>query len=829
MARRKDKVRPSPALGAARPRAGRGRLWLFRLTASVLLPLSLLLLIELALRLAGFGYATTFLLPQEHGGKKVFVQNDRFGWRFFGREQSPQPTTFAFPRQKPADTIRIFVFGESAAFGDPQPDFGLPRMLHALLSQRFPGTRFEVINTAMVGINSHTILPIARDCARAGGDIWVLYMGNNEVVGPFGAGTVFGRQAATRAFIQSSLAFQTTRTGQMFDQLARSLRPPSPGKGEWGGMLMFLENRVRANDPRLPVVYQNFEQNLDDIITTGLRAGAGVVVSTVAVNLDDCAPFASAHRPDLSKNDEAEWRRLYERGIEAQRTGRFTDALDNYQAAAKIDDSFAELQFRLSVTTSALGLRKEADDGFARARDHDMLRFRCDSELNNITRRVVTTHRKDDRVRLVDAAEILEKSDFNGSVGRKFFYEHVHLTFEGNYQLARQLVDSIEALLPSKIRQSATTNWATAAECAARLAWTEASRIEAASDILGRRRDPPFIWQLDHAEQNRRLQEQIEQLRPGAQAEARRGGEIYRTALAHAPDDPVLHAHHAAWQAEAGDLKGATASARHVVELLPHSVSAWAELGSALGRQKEFAAAADAYTEGLRRDPDNYWARHNLAGLYLRLNRRADAVREYQRVLQIKPRFGPAHLGLGELLEAAGNKAEAEKHFQLALTHRVRRAEELASLARFCHDRGWYQAAVTNYQDAISLNPVAAPLHLGTGQCLAALGRSAEAGRYFAEAVRLAPDSGESRFLLGVDLGRQGQSAEAAEQFREAVRLLPELIEARLNLGVALSNLGKNAEALAQFEEVLRRNPTNVTAQQQIQILRQRMTAPALR
>ena len=65
-------------------------------------------------------------------------------------------------------------------------------MLESLLSLRHPGTRFEVVNAAMTAINSHVILPIARDCARADGDIWVLYMGNNEVVGPFGAGTVFG-------------------------------------------------------------------------------------------------------------------------------------------------------------------------------------------------------------------------------------------------------------------------------------------------------------------------------------------------------------------------------------------------------------------------------------------------------------------------------------------------------------------------------------------------------------------------------------------------------------------------------------------------------------
>ena len=816
MARRREKICPPPA-PAAPP--ARGKRWAFRLAAALGLPLFLFLLVEAGLRLIGFGGPTSFLLPQEHAGKKVFVQNDRFGWRFFGREQSPQPATFAFAREKPADTVRIFIFGESAAFGDPQPEFGLPRMLPVLLSQRFPGTKFEVINAAMTGINSHAIRSIARDMAQAQADIWVLYMGNNEVVGPFGAGTVFGKQAASRMFIQSSLAFQTTRTGQMFDQFARALRPPPPGKSEWGGMLMFLENRVRHDDARLAVVRNNFAANLDAIITTGRRAGAGVVVSTVAVNLDDCAPFASAHRANLSATEAAEWRQSYERGVAAQSTGQLDAALNAFRAAAKLNDSFAGLPFRLGRTLQSLGQSADTERLFSAARDLDTLRFRCDSQLNDLTRRV-TQARHDERVQLVNAEQALAQFTTNGATGRTYFYEHVHLTFEGNYLLARQLLDSIETLLPPPVRQRATPSWATAEECARRLVWTDASRLHAATEVLGRLQDPPFLWQMDHAAQVRRYQKQIEALRPRAQASARDAGELYRAALATSPEDAVLHAQHAAWQGASGDLTGATASARRAAELQPHSVTAWAALGDALVRQEQFTAAADAYTDGLKRDPENYWARHNLARLYTRLDRRDDALREYSHALRLKPRFGPAHLGLGELLEARGEKAEAEKHFQLALTHRVRRAEELASLARFCHARGWHQAALTNYQDALTLTAGAAPLQLGTGQCLSALGRVEEAGKHFAEAVRLDPSSGESRFLLGVSYGRQGQPGEAAEQFRAAVRLRPELIEARVNLGVALAQLGKKDEALAEFEEVLRRQPANVTARQQLQLLR---------
>ena len=45
----------------------------------------------------------------------------------------------------------------------------------------------------------------------------MIYMGNNEVVGPFGAGTVFGPQAPPLPLIRGSLALKSTRTGQLLD------------------------------------------------------------------------------------------------------------------------------------------------------------------------------------------------------------------------------------------------------------------------------------------------------------------------------------------------------------------------------------------------------------------------------------------------------------------------------------------------------------------------------------------------------------------------------------------------------------------------------------
>jgi len=64
------------------------------------------------------------------------------------------------------------------------------------LRDRFPGTRFEVVNAAMTGINSHVALPIARETAPGRmATVWVIYMGNNE-----GGGAVWERDGvrATR-------------------------------------------------------------------------------------------------------------------------------------------------------------------------------------------------------------------------------------------------------------------------------------------------------------------------------------------------------------------------------------------------------------------------------------------------------------------------------------------------------------------------------------------------------------------------------------------------------------------------------------------------------
>ena len=787
----------------------------------VLSPLLAFGVLEAGLRVAGFGYPISFFLPLRINGQEVLVQNRQFGWRFFGPELARSAYPFVLPKAKAPGTCRVFVFGESAAYGDPQPEFGVSRMLAVLLRERYPGVPFEVVNVAMTAINSHAILPIARDCARQHGDVWVIYMGNNEVIGPFGAGTVFGPQAANRALIRGSLAIKATQSGQLLEHgLARARRRPG-NRTEWGGLMMFLKHQVRPEDPRMATVYAGFERNLADILAIGIRHHVRVVVSTVAGNLKDCAPFASLHRPDWSSDQQVAWDRLFQAGVDAQTAGRPADAVELFRQAAQIDSRFAELQFRWGRGCLALGQDEEARQHLTSAREHDALRFRPDARINEIIRRAASG-REQDGVFLADGEAAFAGQSPHGLIGQEFLYEHVHLTFEGNYLLARTLAEQVARALPPEVarRIEAPRPWLSPAECAGRLGWTDWHRRRGAVAMLARLNDRPFTTQANHAEQREYLQRQMEQLRPALQPAALpQAADTCRQALGVAPDDWTLHENLGRLLQESGDLSGALASWRRVAQLAPHYGEAHRQLGRLFTQLNRDAEAVQALEQALRVDSRDLMAIDGLAQTLGRQGKHLEAVRQYERALKLNPDHGVTHLGLGLSLQALGRSEEADVHLRKALANRLNTPRALNELGKVCYTRGWLPEALTNFSDALRLDPTDVGARMNLGQTFAALGRFAEAQSHYAEAVRLDPNLAEAHFRLGFALGRQGRDAEALEQFGEAVRLKPDLLEARLNLGIALANQQRLDAALPHFQEALRLSPTNATALQWIEVI----------
>jgi tetratricopeptide (TPR) repeat protein len=631
-------------------------------------PVAFFGLLELVLRLCGYGYPTQFLLHSSNQGQATLIQNNRFGWRFFGARMSRVPYPISVPREKPTSTVRIFVLGESAAFGDPQPQFGLSRLLEAMLELRHPGVKFEVVNAAMTAINSHAILPIARDCAQAGGDVWVLYLGNNEVVGPFGAGTVFGPRAPPRSLVRASLAVKTTCTGQLLDSLLDSVgSKPTSDKGEWEGMKMFLQQTVRATDPAMERVYRNFQGNLADIIRASRASGAGVVVSTVAVNLRDCAPFASLHRPDLKEPQLADWRSYFESGIQAQQATNWAKAAELFRAAARQDDTFAELRFRMGQCALALGQAEEARTQFTAARDLDSLRFRCDSRLNDLIRE--TARAQEPGILLADGERAMADASPDRLPGTESFYDHVHLTFDGNHALARTICEQVEKLLPKTV-PPASRPWPEVAVCARRLGRTDRALQLGVSGMLGRVNDAPFTAQANHADHLSRLAALAQGLAPSdAPAIVREAGTFCEYAIREWPDDALLYQQLADIKLVEKDCPGALAAAKRSLDLLPTNLDSWMLLGLALAGEGKYADAADAFRHVFEEYPEAMLGINELAFCNEQLGRRDEAIKVREQMLRLaKAKFGPDHPdtlramnNLASAYDAAGQREKALK------------------------------------------------------------------------------------------------------------------------------------------------------------------------
>ncbi len=742
--------------------------------------------IEIGLRLAGYGYDTSFFRRIQIDGHDYYVPNEEFSNRFFPPAIARKTLPFRFEAEKATNSYRIFLFGESAAMGDPEPTYGVGRYLEVLLRERYPGTDFQVICAALTAIDSSTILPIARECAQHQGDLWLIYMGNNEMVGPFGAETNHGLHAPGRNIIRLILALKATRIGQLLDSLVSRLNPATPQK--WGGMEMFMNNRLAYNDPTRLQAYQNFRENLHDILDAAHKAGVPVILSTVAVNLKDCAPFASIHSAGLEEKQKSAWNRIYEEGIKLENAGSYREARALYQKADRIDPLFADLQFRMGDCELALTNDDRALRDFELARDYDALDFRADTRINAAIREAASRHAGQE-VYLLDAAKAMAQSSPDRIPGFNFFYEHVHLNFAGNYLLALKFGERVETLLPTSITVRDKGNWASAELCDRRLAITARDRLGVWLHIFNRVNSPPFTGQFNHVANLKFYETKLDETRSmmGTQT-PQQAMQIYEQALASAPNDIFLHLNFAAFLETAGYPTQAAAEAKRCCEFLPQVPDLYFHTAILLVCDGRAAEAAEYLTHAIAIRSNYAEAMDEMGEIWANQQKSVQAIQWFNRAIRANPNYVGTYIDLGFLQQNQGDN----------------------------------DAAMASYQKAASLQPGGPADNFSQANAAAALYQWDEVIAYLYAAIKAKPDFWQARYQLGIQLAAKGETDEAKRQFSEAIRYRPDFVEGHQELATTLAAQGKASQALAEFRAVLQLDPTNGLARQQIEIIERR-------
>ena len=368
----------------------------------------------------------------------------------------------------------------------------------------------------------------------------------------------------------------------------------------WGGMQMFVENKLNPDDRRREMVYHNFNRNLQDIVKAGLDSGAKVLLSTVAVTLKDCPPFASTDVTNLSAADATAYDKALADATSAESKGDFAAALPQLEAAAKSFPQSAELQFHLGLCALQISNAPAARAHFQSACDLDTLPFRADTRINGMIAQMANRF-PNANLRVFDAAAGLAPA---GISGNETFYEHVHFNFDGNYRLARAWAAQIESMLALAPANYAKSDWLSQETCEDRLGLTDWNRSAVVESVMQRMYSPPLSTQAGNAQRLEALRAWGRELHARMTSDAaKHAREIYLDAIKRAPDDYYLHENYAAFLVGNKEFAAATQEWRRVRELTPQDFVANYRLAEVLVDENKLDEAAPLLLDALSSHP----------------------------------------------------------------------------------------------------------------------------------------------------------------------------------------------------------------------------------
>jgi tetratricopeptide (TPR) repeat protein len=162
---------------------------------------------------------------------------------------------------------------------------------------------------------------------------------------------------------------------------------------------------------------------------------------------------------------------------------------------------------------------------------------------------------------------------------------------------------------------------------------------------------------------------------------------------------------------------------------------------------------------------------------------------------------------LANVYRRRGRPAEAERRYQTALTLRPDSADVYVGLGGALFEQGRFEEAETAYREALKLSPDYVLAHEGLGNVLVKQRRLEDAVREYQTALRMDPAFIEARNNLGITDADLGRYDDAIREFQTALKLQPNHEGIYYNLGNVYLLEGRTQEAVQAFQQALRIKP----------------------
>jgi lysophospholipase L1-like esterase len=406
---------------------------LLRAAAVLAVTLALLAACEGVLRLVGYGAPPASSSdPTLQATLPLFrPAAGRDGVPMLQRSDAP----VAFRQEKPANGYRVFVVGESSAFGYPfGPEFAFSRFLQERLAAAMPDRSVEVVNAAIPGIGSWQARQVVEEVAAYRPDVLVVYLGHNEFnrSGPAEVGWLTRWAGGLRFYQLASAAGDAVRGWRhapgSVGRMRRDNDPFGPIRDRARGATT-LTTRDREWS------LSRFRENLYAIVATARAAGATVVLAGLAQNVTDHRPGASRHRRGLSPDERAQWRAAMEHAAERMRAQDCRGALAALRRSLEIDTRPAIAHYMRAQCLEQLGRFATARAAYRTASERDEVPLGAPSAANRLIAEVAA----ETGSQFVDVPAALERISPHGLVGADLFCDSIHPSVAGHLAIARIL------------------------------------------------------------------------------------------------------------------------------------------------------------------------------------------------------------------------------------------------------------------------------------------------------------------------------------------------------------------------------------------------------
>jgi tetratricopeptide (TPR) repeat protein len=256
-------------------------------------------------------------------------------------------------------------------------------------------------------------------------------------------------------------------------------------------------------------------------------------------------------------------------------------------------------------------------------------------------------------------------------------------------------------------------------------------------------------------------------------------------AVALAPSDATARAVLALAHNWNGDTARALAEARRATILAPDLAVAHAYVAEAYADQFKLDEAQAAIDRALALDADDPEVARVSGYLLEARQQYLAAAEEYQRAIDLQPRWGHLYIALGHAFRVLRRYAEAEAAFIRATEVAPDDPRGEGGLGMTAFDQERYAEAVEHFERAVQIDPTYATGYGQLGVIAYQRRDYARAQPLFERAIELernAVRNASYRHALGWIYLRSNQPAEARAQFTKALELNPALQGAREGL-----------------------------------------------